>query len=416
MRVLFTTWDMTGHLNPMVPLGWALRAAGHEVVVASSPSLVPGISGAGLPALAVGPPFDSFATLVEQVRASGWQPTPSVDRETEADAVSRIRRRSLLGLQLAAQAAEVQAEDLLEYCRAWQPDLVVFEPTGFAGPLVARLLGIPAVRHLWSMDLTAPVGGFAEDIVGDLARRYGLAELDITGDLTLDPCPAPVQVRDDLPRQPMRFVPYNGPAVLPDWLREPPATQRVCVTWGTSLDRFGFGHLVLAPRVVEALADVDVEVVLAVPERQRALFGPPPGNVRHLGPVPLSLLLPSCSAIVQQGGAGTTMTALAGGVPQLIVAHMPDGVFHGRQVERGGSGRYLPGFEATGESIREHVWSLLDEPRYRRVARELRAEMLARPALPEVVGVLERLAGGRSPEQDHRRTVDQQGDQRERGT
>ena len=35
MRVLITSAPMHGHLFPLVPLAWALRAAGHEVLVAS---------------------------------------------------------------------------------------------------------------------------------------------------------------------------------------------------------------------------------------------------------------------------------------------------------------------------------------------------------------------------------------------
>jgi UDP:flavonoid glycosyltransferase YjiC (YdhE family) len=393
MRVLFCTWDMTGHLNPMVPLGWAFRAAGHEVLVACGPGFTPAVTAAGLPALPVGPEFDSFGVLVDQIAARGWRPTPPVDRrEPGAETTTRIRRRSLLGLRVAVDAARAQAPDLVAFARTWRPDLVVYEPSGFAGPLVSRLLGIPSVRHLWSVDLTAPVAEFEADLTGELAREFGLAELGIGGTVTLDPCPTRVQVADDRPRQPVRFVPYNGPSSHAAWLRDPPARRRVCVSWGTSLDRFGFADAVLAPRVVDALAGEDVEVVVAVPESQRRLFGALPANVRHLGPTPLHLLLPSCDAIVQQGGAGTTMTALATGVPQLVVAHMPDGVFHGRQIATSGVGRQLPGGDATVEAIKDATLTLLDDPSYRRTAREVRAEMLARPCPRDVVEILERLA------------------------
>jgi len=40
MRVLVTTQPGSGHLNPLVPLAWALRDAGHEVKVACSASFV----------------------------------------------------------------------------------------------------------------------------------------------------------------------------------------------------------------------------------------------------------------------------------------------------------------------------------------------------------------------------------------
>jgi len=35
MRVLFVSLPSIGHLLPLVPLAWAARAAGHEVLVAS---------------------------------------------------------------------------------------------------------------------------------------------------------------------------------------------------------------------------------------------------------------------------------------------------------------------------------------------------------------------------------------------
>src|SRR5882672_3242470 len=97
VRVLLTTCPMTGHFWPMVPLGWALRSAGHEVAVASLPNLTVEVVGSGLPALIVG-------------------------------------ERADLG-------------GLLSDVRARPPDLIVYEPMDLAGPLLAGLLGVPAVLH-----------------------------------------------------------------------------------------------------------------------------------------------------------------------------------------------------------------------------------------------------------------------------
>jgi UDP:flavonoid glycosyltransferase YjiC (YdhE family) len=396
MRILFTSWDWSGHLFPMVPLGWALRAAGHEVLVATDPSFAPTVARAGLPALPVGTRFDSASVIAEQIKARAWQPkAPQRHTADAAKNTERTRRRSLLGVRVAVDAAAAQVDDLMEFCRGWRPDLVVFEPFGFAGPLIARLFDIPAVRHLWSMDVTSELASLGNEIIGDLGARFGLDDIDLNGTLTLDPCPASVQVPDGKPRQPIRFVPYNGPAVMPGWLKEPPARPRVCVSWGNSLDQFGFGQLVLAPLVAEALADVDVELVLAMSESQRASFGTLPRNVRHLGTVPLNLLLPSCSALVQQGGAGTTMTGLLHAVPQLVIAHMPHCVMHGHRIEESGTGRYLPGPEATAELIRDNVLMLLSDPSYATAARAARAEILARPSVPEIVAQLAELASPR---------------------
>ncbi|GHH30934.1 hypothetical protein Srubr_25170 [Streptomyces rubradiris] len=58
MRFLFTTFAWSSHYYPMVPLGWALQAAGHEVRVATTPSLVDAVVTTGLPAVAVGKDID----------------------------------------------------------------------------------------------------------------------------------------------------------------------------------------------------------------------------------------------------------------------------------------------------------------------------------------------------------------------
>src|SRR4051794_38737813 len=48
MRVLFTASNSGGHYFCMIPLGWALQAAGHEVRVACPPTQAAAIYSAGL--------------------------------------------------------------------------------------------------------------------------------------------------------------------------------------------------------------------------------------------------------------------------------------------------------------------------------------------------------------------------------
>lgn len=387
MKVLFATWSMQGHYNPLVPLGWALRAAGHEVVVACHPSFAPTVTQAGLPALPAGPEVDVLEVLKGRLSKRSWEP-----KAPEAPEAAPNARRRLLGLRIGVDSADAMADDVLAFARSWRPDLVVFEPNAFVGPLVATLLGIPSVRLLWTVDFTARLGELEAELVEPMASRFGLTTIGALGTVTLDPCPPRLQVVDDLPRHPFRYVPYNGPAVLPDWLREPPSRPRVCVTWGTSLDGLGLDHMVLAPRVVEALADLDVETVVAVTDRQCDLFPDPPANVRHIGPVPLQPLLATCDAVVQQGGGGTTMTALAAGVPQLVVPHMPDQIFNARHLEATGASRTLTADEATVDGLRDAVHALLTDPGHRDAAARLRAESDARPTPAQTVALLERLA------------------------
>ena len=54
MRVLFVSLSEKSHVYLMVPLAWALSAAGHDVRVASYPLAVETITRAGLTAVPVG--------------------------------------------------------------------------------------------------------------------------------------------------------------------------------------------------------------------------------------------------------------------------------------------------------------------------------------------------------------------------
>ncbi|HEY1619121.1 MAG TPA: nucleotide disphospho-sugar-binding domain-containing protein [Streptosporangiaceae bacterium] len=389
MRALFVTWAVASHFHPMVPLGWALRAAGHDVLVASHPAFAPAITRTGLPALPTGPDIDVDAAIRAEHEIGRWW-----ERRTPAE-ISRADR-GLVGLQAPRRSAEVMAGDLAGFARSWRPDLVIFEPTAFAGPLVARVLGVPAVRHLWNTDFTAGLSFLEDRLLGELAGRFGLPGIGILGDLTLDPCPPGMPNTGEMPRQPIRYVPYNGTAVLPGWLRAPPARRRVCVTWGTSLSSYGGpGRIAHVPRVVRGLAGTDTDIVVAVLESHRAMFDRMPANVISIGPVPLHLLLPSCDAVIHQGGAGALMTALACGVPQLIVPTMPDQIFDAEQVQAAGAGRYLAGGEAvTQDEVAREMRLLLGDPGYRDAARRLQAEALAMPSPADVVAVLERLAAG----------------------
>src|SRR3954464_3049320 len=49
MRVAIVIWPAPAHLYPLTPITWALRSAGHEVVVVSHPVIGPAVIGQGLP-------------------------------------------------------------------------------------------------------------------------------------------------------------------------------------------------------------------------------------------------------------------------------------------------------------------------------------------------------------------------------
>jgi glycosyltransferase len=196
----------------------------------------------------------------------------------------------------------------------------------------------------------------------------------------------------------MRYIPYNGPGVLPDWLLEPPSRPRICVTWGATTEALtGTGFVDQVRQAVEAGASLDAEVVVAVSRQLAERLDGLPDNVRMAVSLPLHLLLPSCAAVVHHGGAGTTLTAAACGVPQLTVTRRPEPALNGARVAAAGAGHHLVADEVPSgpdglHVLRTELVRLIETSAYREAADRLRAEMAGQPAPPEIVARLEKLS------------------------
>lgn len=429
MRVLITMFPWTSHYLAIVPFGWACRLAGHEVRVAAMPTMTSAVLESGLTAVPIGPaggPAEAFERAGidprHKPRRSGdgdsehekvaqdtlspwpqdWPAHPERLSDAQREAVGRI------GL-FASVIGDSQVEDLAAVIRAWKPDVVVHDGTQFAAPVAAALTGVPTARYLLGTPGMLRVDtAYSTDPVPAYERLFTTRGLTphIEPDVWIDPCPPSVQY----PYPPgadvlgMRFVPYNGAGVVPDWLREAPVRPRVCVTWGfTEAELSGTRMLALFRQTLDALLGLDVEPVLVINPKLGELLGELPDGVRTVLSTPLGLVLPSCAAIVHHGGAGTTMTASALGVPQLAITTPPHYALPGFRVAGTGAGRHLrvdeisEGAAGTAE-IGGHVSALLTEPAHRAAATRLRDEIAGLPSPAAVVEALARLV---RPEEHH---------------
>jgi glycosyltransferase DesVII len=194
----------------------------------------------------------------------------------------------------------------------------------------------------------------------------------------------------------VRFVPYNGPAVVPDWLPTPPERTRISMSLGASnTERYG-GDYVSKGEILEALAELDAEVVAALLPAQVEELGPMPDNVRVVESVPLHALLPSCSLLIHHGGFGSYANALVYGVPQLTVTTpVADQLHRGAGLEEQGAGLLLPHDRATPDAVYERVSRILSDSSFQDNATRLRDEANSRPAPAEKVPVLEQLVKDR---------------------
>jgi UDP:flavonoid glycosyltransferase YjiC (YdhE family) len=390
MRVLMSTWGWRSHFYGLVPLGWALQAAGHEVRVGSHPSMVPSITAAGLAAVPLGDDLDFAEVFGGRIGEVGRldPPAPAVPPPGGGPDVLEPAITPDGGVVSFARAL---VDDLVAFGRSYRPDLMIWEPFNLAAAVAATALDVPGVLHLWGPDSSTTLRLDPEAVIGPLARRFGLSATEVrpSGDLMVDPVPAPMQVPLSGPSVLVRFVPYNGSAVVPRWLHAPPVRPRVCVTAGTMMAGAGLTDRLGLPTVVHAVAGLDVEVVVVVEQRQQSALGPVPDNVRLAeAPLALRLLLPTCSALVQQGGAGTTMTSLAAGVPQLILPQVSDQHFNAERLATTGAGTWLRSAEADAASIRDAVAGLIDDDRWRSAAALMRERIRQMPAPAVVVDAL----------------------------
>jgi UDP:flavonoid glycosyltransferase YjiC (YdhE family) len=386
MRVLFITFAWPSHFYPIVPFAWAFQAAGHEVRVATQPSLLETVSRAGVTAVPVGYDVDLMAMLRPFYRWVAEQPRPV----EWAD----LRKNGAETLGMYVTLAWAMTDDTIAHCRDWRPDLIVHEATSYAGPLAGAALGIPAVRHIYGVDYTYQGREFEDEALAQLCAHLGVESVETLGMATVDPCPPSMQVPAPVRRFPMRYVPYNGPAVFPDWLNEPPKRRRIGLTWGTSTSKLTSGRMFIPPRVVEAARELDVELVISMTARDGGALGALPPGTRVAERLPLHLLVPTCDVLVHQGGNGTLLNAALYGVPQLALPQLPDQTFYTNELARSGAGAVLKMNEVGVETIAARLDALLTEPSYAASAQRIREEMLAQPTTLETAEAVTKLAIG----------------------
>jgi len=349
MKIVFASLPAYGHLYPMLPLALACAEAGHAVTVAT------------------GEPFlDALPVPTVRGIAAGGT-LHDVEQETKRNhpTASGLDFVAHLFAETTVRFVEPTVRALFERER---PDVVVHEMLNIGAAVAAGGLGIRTVA--FSLGLWTPM----------LASLYEMAGAELG--LYLDTMPASVQTPVPLPpaRKPIRPVAWAPPMpfTLPDSGR-----RRVYVTLGT----VSYGAVEVLRRAVLATATHDVDVLVAAgPSGDPTLLGELPANVRVEKFVPQAEVLRQVDLIVHHGGAGTMLSALAEGLPQLILPQGADHPFNGAAIERAGAGRALPNETQTPESLAEAVEALLADGPERLAAKRIAAEIAAMPApTPELL-------------------------------
>jgi UDP:flavonoid glycosyltransferase YjiC (YdhE family) len=382
MRILFTTTRGAGHFSPLVPFARACVRAGHEVLVAGAIPVAPQAERAGLP-------FSGFPEPPEDVLEAVWAPVFSLPLEEQDEYVVRE--------VFAGCHARAALPGTLELIERWGAELVVRESAEFSGAIAAERLGIPHATV--GVSLVASTDrlyiGAAAPVVDELSTALGL-----------DPDPgaerllaAPVLTRapqslDDpaAPIDALRFREPREPEVpLPNWWNGSGA-RLVYVSFGSEVPTMSF-FPGLYRAALAALLKEPLRVLVTIGDKaDPAELGELPPHVRVERWVPQEAVMPHAAAMVGHGGSGSTLTALAWGLPMVLLPLFADQPQNARRVDEAGAGVLLDGGPPALAGLGAALRDLLDDPSYAAAAGRIRDEMAALPPVEEAVVALEGLA------------------------
>jgi UDP:flavonoid glycosyltransferase YjiC (YdhE family) len=373
MRILITTSPGLGHVLPTISFAHAARAAGHDVLYATG-GYVDAVANAGLQVVDASPGTNYMEIFQTAGRELGQQMAAVRDD---------LRQTVAIAMRMFARVSEPTLETVVRVAEKWQPDVVLHTPLQAAGPLAAGKLGVPLVSIELGMARSRGFDGMEQITYEELHEHYerhGLTESPKPA-VKLGVTPPSVGTAEDA--WPMRYVPYNGGSVLPEQLLDRASRRRVLITLGTVVPHYGLGAL---EPIVAAASKVDAEFVLALGDVDLTSLGELPGNVRAVGYLPLGALLSTCDAAIHHGGAGTTMTTVDAGIPQIVVPQAADQFLNADTVQAHGLGQRASVDEVDVALIER----LLGDADWQANARRLRAEIRAMPSPADVV---DRLAG-----------------------
>lgn len=376
MHVLFTSIRNAGHFNPLVPLIRACVRRGHDVGVASAPDLAASVAKTGARFFPVDHPGDE-----------GLRPLWARMRDMSSADVGPFVVREIFA-RACGGAALPKTRAAIEALRA---DVVVRESTEVAGAIAADACGVPHARMSITLaKFAAALHADARDVVDELRASVGLAPGVVDGRRTFTMFPRSFEdPTDPGPDDAMRFRATSRAAEpLPDFWpgRDGPI---VYATLGSVAG--GMKETLDAYRAILGAVDgMDARVLLTVgKELDPAQLGVAPAHVRVERWVPQDDVLPQARAIVQHGGSGTTLGALAHGVPQVVVPLFADQPENARRVAELGLGLSSP---PTTDAIRAALSRVVGDDRFRARAGDLRREVAAMPTDDDAVDALAAIA------------------------
>lgn len=415
MHVLIATAGSRGDLQPYVALGLGLKAAGHDVTVATHGPYEAFVRtrGLGFRALAGDP-----HALVAGESGQRWL-------ETGGNPIAFLLQAGILAMPLMGELMEdlrgaVSDADALLYGPIVYPAFDFAEarriPAIMAGPVpFTPTSAFPfVVMPDWVPDW-GPLNYMGQQLVyhtASLGFSPGLNRCRLAAGLWPEPLgglwygrqqrmPALYGFSEHVLPRPADWgahVHVTGTWCMPSdpgWRPDPALTA--FIEEGPPPVYVGFGSMVgrdpvrLSEKVFEALARA----------RQRGIVlsgwqglgkGDVPPHVHVVDEVPHDWLFPRMAAVVHHGGAGTTAAGLRAGVPSVVAPYFADQPFWARRVHALGVGPApVSQVDLTAERLADAIRVAVTDTRIRERAAALGMKLRAEDGVTRAVEAFERI-------------------------
>ena len=392
MRLLLGAFGDPGHAFPMIALGRALRAGGHDVTLQTASQWEEVVRGEGL-AFAPAPEYPVFPTAEAPLKP--YQAVLRATEETqplitECDPEIVVHDILTLAPALAAERAGVKVATLVPHV---DPRTAPGAPPYSVGALPPRTA---VGRKLWGTLRPATNRGLESGRaeLNETRRRLGLPPRDhlhtgLSRQLTIVASFPGLEY----PRPSEPATEIIGPLI---W--EPP-TESVALPAGdgplvlvapsTAQDP---GHKLLRASII-GLGELDGVRVLATWNR-RPLAEPIelPANVTLVEWISYAQTMSHCDVVINHGGHGTLARVLASGAVSVIVPAGGDQAENAARVTWAGAGVRVAPRLASPRAIRGATERALLEPSLRSTAKQFEDWYAAHDAGARAAELLERLA------------------------
>jgi UDP:flavonoid glycosyltransferase YjiC (YdhE family) len=394
LKVLLGAFGDAGHAFPIIALGRALRARGHEVVVETWTRWQADVEREGM-RFAPAPEYHVFPTQERPLK-----PYEAVRRATGVT-------RALV----AAEAPDVVVSDILTLAPAlaaelegvpWATLIPHVDPRSDPGwppySIGARLPRTPVGRRAWRVFDPLIGRGLAlgRTELNETRSRLGLAPLaHVHGGISQALALVATFPQLEYPRTvplpnthvvgPLQWEPPYGDVELP-----PGTDPLVLVAPSTAQDRDGR----MLRAALAGLSSLPVRVLATTNRRGETSGYDVPPNARLVDWVSYSRTMPRCDLVVCHVGHGTLMRALTAGVPVVACPAAGDMNENAARADRAGVGVRLPRRLVTATGLRLAVQRALTEPSLGANAGALAAWATANDPGTRAAELVEALAAG----------------------